>query len=98
MAVGPEVPQPWPPAIITAFVRAKVPRSVNHTRTPVGRWHGIGASWRGRRGRVGSVFTRCTVRTLGEGREGSGFRGPFALERGGGGVCRWTVGQRDAGV
>ena len=38
---------------------------------------------------VGSVFTRCTVRTLGEALEGSGFLGPFALALGGYGFVRW---------
>src|SRR5512144_1204387 len=89
MAVGAEIAQPRPPLIVTACMGAEMPRGVNHTGTPVRRWHGLGASWRRRRGVVGGVCTRRTGRTLGEALEGCGCLGPLARELEGRGFGRW---------
>ena len=71
-----------PPLIVAAGRGAAMPGGVKRTGTPVGRGHGSGSSWRGRRGGVGSGCTRRTVRTLGEAREGGGVCGPPARARG----------------
>ena len=79
MAIGTPVAQPQPAVIVTAFMGAKVQRGINHTGAPVGRGHGVGASWRLRLRVVGIVFTRGAMRSLRQTLEGFGFVGPFGL-------------------
>src|SRR5262245_66368793 len=62
MAVGAEVVQSYPAAIVTARMGAEVPGGIDLTRPPVGRGHRSRSHrwrWRGMRGLV------CTQRTRG---------------------------------
>jgi len=82
MAVGAQVTEPQPTAIVTARMGAKVLRGVDGTWASVGRRHRLGPlrRWCVRMDSV--AFARGTMGSLREPLEGFGVIGAFAFELG----------------
>src|SRR5262245_35342724 len=79
MAIGPQVVQPQPPAIVTIGVGTKMPRGVHRPGAPV-RWGpGIGRHRSRGGGMHGVALTQSAVRPLREARQRFGLGGAFAL-------------------
>src|SRR5687767_6674079 len=93
MAVGAQVTQSQPASVVAALVRAEMHRGVNHTRTPIGRGHGIGLSGWSRGGMVSLMVTGRARRTPGETRERFGLTRALAFKPGGYGFRWWLRGQ-----
>jgi hypothetical protein len=75
MAVGAQVAQPQPAAIVTGRMRAKMPGGIHRMRTPI-RWgHWIGAHRRRWRGMCGLVCTQGARGLLGQTRKRFGLDG-----------------------
>src|SRR5262245_48079796 len=79
MAIGPQVVQPQPAAIITSGVGTKVPGGVHRPGTAVRERHGIGPSRRRWRRLAGLVFTQHTVRLVRQALECCGLGRTLAL-------------------
>src|SRR5215475_15586797 len=62
MAVGAQVAQPHPAAVVTARMRTKVPRGVDGSGASVGRGHWSGSYRRRWRGRRRFLVTQSTER------------------------------------
>ena len=89
MTIGAQIAKSQPASVITAFMRAEMPRCVDDTGASAGSRHGGRSSRRKRLGMGGIAFTHRTVRTLGEAREGGRLAGAFALALRGHGFSRW---------
>src|SRR5262245_1195799 len=83
MAVGAQVAQPQPAAIVTARMGTEMPRSIDHTRAPVGRLYRIRLYRRRWRGSRGLFRTQGTRGLMPQARKGCGRLGAFALGRAG---------------
>jgi hypothetical protein len=79
MAIGPQVVQSQPAAIITSGVGTKVPGGVHRPGTAVRERHGIGPSRRRWRSLAGLVFTQHTVRLVRQALERCGLGRTLAL-------------------
>src|SRR5262249_29144385 len=79
MAIGPQVVQSQPAAIITSGVGTKVPGGVHRPGTAVCERHGIGPSRRRWRSLAGLVFTQHTVRLVRQALERCGLGRTLAL-------------------
>src|SRR5215831_7776567 len=83
MAIGPQVAQPQPTAIVTLGVGAKVHGGVHSTGAAV-RWgHGIGPSWRRWRSLASLLCTQGTVGLVRQTYKRFGFTETLALGRDG---------------
>src|SRR5262249_30822266 len=77
MAVGSEIPPPYPASIVTGGLGAEMPGGIDLTRPPVGRGHRSRSHrwrWRGMRG---LVFTQRTRGLLGQAYKRCGLLGAF---------------------
>src|SRR5215510_14530328 len=79
MAIGPQVVQSQPAAIITSGVGTKVPGGVHRPGTAVCERHGIGPSRRRWRRRTGLSLTQGTVRLVRQPLERLGLSRTLAL-------------------
>src|SRR5919198_85327 len=78
VAVGADVAEPEPAAIVAAGMGTEVHRGVDGTRTSLGRCHGVGSSWRLRLGMGSIVCAQSAMRSLGETHKEFGGVGPLA--------------------
>ena len=79
MAIGPQVVQPQPAAIVTIGVRTKVLQGVDGTGTAVRERHGIGPLRRCWNSLVDLLVTQPTVRLVRQALERFGLGGTLAL-------------------
>src|SRR5215471_2835884 len=91
MAVGPQVVQPQPTAIVTIGVGTKMPRGVHRPGAAVRARHGSGPDRRRWIGLPGLLFTHHTVRLVRQALErfGLGRTLAFGLDRHGWGGQAW---------
>jgi hypothetical protein len=75
MAIGAQMAQTEPAAVVTTGMRTTMPGGIDLTGAPVRRGHGVG--WY--RGRCGVSLTQGTMRLLGQPLEGFGRIGALTL-------------------
>src|SRR5215470_12141188 len=79
MAIGPQIVQPHPAAIVTMAVGTKMHRRIHRPGAAVRERHGIRPSRRRLRGLPDLWFTQCTVRLVRQALERFGLGGALAL-------------------
>src|SRR5215510_14982901 len=85
MAIGPQIVQPQPAAIVTMAMGTKMHRRIHRPGAAVRKRHGIGPSRRRWRSRPDLLFTQRTVRLVRQALERFGLGGALSLGLDGGG-------------